>query len=486
TCRWVRFIPLLGDRTMKRGSTVRNAALRRTRKIALVTLIVGLAAAGLPAQAGIDPLGKGRVATPPTPFASDNVDVLGHIPFGGTVGATFQGNVMYVTGAEGLRTFDITDPASPMPLGALPLSHYENEDVSVEGNTLIIAAGYLEEIVTNILYVIDVTDPRLPKLQHVYKYGYAERAAGLAERVNTHTAECSPVDCKYVYVAGGGDIATLETATGKVVARWGGQVGGTHDLTFDVEGYAWVASHNGSAAFRMRPDMTQGDLIARTGASGVGSKTNPLNTFIHHNIERVGATNTVLITEEDYNRPRCVQAGYWETWTLDKSLSQSTPASPAALTNLDFWDTRAGSAPEGAERQAKNAPLASDDPTADTAAVCSAHWFTTSGSIAAIGWYEQGTRFLDYSDPTNIRQVGYWDTPTTMTWAAYFAPTDPRGEIVYVTDQNRGIDVIRFNRSVKPSVNPVVQSQSEANMIGEAPAGTRPHPTLGWACPIRL
>ena len=37
---------------------------------------------------------------------------------------------------------------------------------------------------------------------------------------------------------------------------------------------------------------------------------------------------------------------------------------------------------------------------------CSAHWFTVKGSIVALGNYEQGTRFLDISDPTNPRLTG--------------------------------------------------------------------------------
>jgi hypothetical protein len=34
---------------------------------------------------------------------------------------------------------------------------------------------------------------------------------------------------------------------------------------------------------------------------------------------------------------------------------------------------------------------------------CSAHWFDVSGSLIAQGWYDQGVRFLDVSDPTAIK-----------------------------------------------------------------------------------
>jgi hypothetical protein len=39
---------------------------------------------------------------------------------------------------------------------------------------------------------------------------------------------------------------------------------------------------------------------------------------------------------------------------------------------------------------------------------CSSHWFDAKDGVAAVGWYEQGVRFLDYRTPTEITQVGYY------------------------------------------------------------------------------
>ena len=58
---------------------------------------------------------------------------------------------------------------------------------------------------------------------------------------------------------------------------------------------------------------------------------------------------------------------------------------------------------------------------------CSSHWFDAKGGIAAIGWYEQGVRFLDYRTPTDVKQVGYYIPANGSTWAAYWSPTDPNG-----------------------------------------------------------
>ena len=86
---------------------------------------------------------------------------------------------------------------------------------------------------------------------------------------------------------------------------------------------------------------------------------------------------------------------------------------------------------------------------------CSAHWFTVKGNIVALGNYEQGTRFVDISDPRNPQQVGYFRVPATRhgrgtpgevissnTAGAYW-----HGKYVYVADYARGIDVLQVHDS---------------------------------------
>ena len=77
---------------------------------------------------------------------------------------------------------------------------------------------------------------------------------------------------------------------------------------------------------------------------------------------------------------------------------------------------------------------------------CSSHWFDARSGVAAVGWYEQGVRFLDYRTPTDIKQVGYYIPANGSTWAAYWSPTDPTGQIVYTADAYRGIDVLQDRR----------------------------------------
>jgi hypothetical protein len=85
--------------------------------------------------------------------------------------------------------------------------------------------------------------------------------------------------------------------------------------------------------------------------------------------------------------------------------------------------------------------------------MCSAHYFDLKKNLVAQGWYEQGVRFLDVSDPKKIRQVGYFIPPSAMTWAAYFPPTDPTLQTAYVFDATHGIDVLNIARPAKGALS---------------------------------
>ena len=94
---------------------------------------------------------------------------------------------------------------------------------------------------------------------------------------------------------------------------------------------------------------------------------------------------------------------------------------------------------------------------AEGATACdSAHYFTSRGDgIFANAFYTQGVRFLDVSNPRDIRQVGWYHPSDSDTWAAYWH----KGK-VFVADFQRGVDVLSFNGSPRSRTvqAPVVQS----------------------------
>jgi hypothetical protein len=69
---------------------------------------------------------------------------------------------------------------------------------------------------------------------------------------------------------------------------------------------------------------------------------------------------------------------------------------------------------------------------------CSAHYFQLKDNLVVQSFYGNGTRFIDISDPANPRQVGYYRPNGGSSAAPYF-----NGDVVYVADGRRGVDIIR-------------------------------------------
>jgi hypothetical protein len=102
---------------------------RRTLAVAAVILVAGvLPAAG--GSAGLEP----PLAT------SSNVHYLAHIP-GTAAGMNFKDHYAYVSGWGGIQVLDIAKADSPQLVGDLPLPHFENEDVDLCGDTLLVASA---------------------------------------------------------------------------------------------------------------------------------------------------------------------------------------------------------------------------------------------------------------------------------------------------------------------------------------------------------
>ncbi|HEX2090062.1 MAG TPA: hypothetical protein VHI54_09095 [Actinomycetota bacterium] len=78
-------------------------------------------------------------------------------------------------------------------------------------------------------------------------------------------------------------------------------------------------------------------------------------------------------------------------------------------------------------------------PTGTPAAVCSVHVFSSLGNTVFFGSYNAGVQVVDYSDPANPRRVGQYIAEGATTWVAQYH----KGWI-YAGDMSRGLDVFRF------------------------------------------
>jgi hypothetical protein len=431
-----------------------------------------IAVAPLAALIALPASGGAAVADPPL-AASSNVHLLAHIP-GTAAGMNFKDHYAYVSGWDGITVLDIARPASPQVVGALPLAHFENEDVDLCGETLLVANDREAKDLGSILYVISIANRTAPSVVGVLPLGLTGNGRG-----SGHIANFVKPDCSQAWIDGGDHVEvvdlTVPTAPrslGKFesAASMSPNFKVSHDTELDSTGTIWNVGGGGAAGYRLTADPLTPQLLGTTGTAG--RNPSPYNDFILHNSQRRG--KTLLITEEDYIDTDevppggCRGQGKFETWDLSRLKN-------GAITPLGTWETELNGMFTGGAVDSK-APVTVN---------CSSHWFDAKAGVAAVGWYEQGVRFLDYRSPTDITQVGYYIPVNGSTWAAYWSPTDPNGEIVYTADAYRGIDVLRIDNgglTGKKVKAPVPDSWFGSPTFDSV--AFQPHPVYGFMCPI--
>ena len=77
----------------------------------------------------------------------------------------FKGHYAYVSGWGGITVLDIAQAASPQVVGALPLPHFENEDVDLCGNTLIVVNDREAQDLGSVMYVVSIANPTAPVVE---------------------------------------------------------------------------------------------------------------------------------------------------------------------------------------------------------------------------------------------------------------------------------------------------------------------------------
>lgn len=442
------------------------------RKIAITLALLGLVP-GSPAGArspDLVPVGAGVIS-------SENVSLLATIPDAGAMGGRFAGGYYFITTTTGLRIYDVANPEMPVLAGVLALPHFSNEDVDVSASRKLVLISHASEYTANnsgILYVVSWQNPRLPALAGMLRYPTVRRADGRTARGPGHTVSCIRDCARYAYVAGAGNGALYvldlrdpsrpriagavsSAADPAGLPNPSFTTGMIHDVDEDGTGAAWVTGSGGITQLNVRNPLRPKAVRWITREDNART-----NQFIHHNSLRLDA-RTLLVTEEDWIRPQCgfgTEDGGFQTWSINARKSGA-----GAIAFLDEWNSEIGSYLDG------NTPAAIG---------CSSHWFTfNSRKVVAVGWYQQGVRFLDVSNPRDIRQVGYLLAPGTVASAAYFVPG--RSDLVYVADLGRGLDVVRIERGGYGA--PTVRAPVRAEWLaGGAPAAVRADPTFGWMC----
>jgi hypothetical protein len=409
-------------------------------------------------------------------FTSPNVHYVASIPTGAGVSArvvTVNGQRrLYVSSAHSLVIYDISNPALPVPLGALPIYNWENEDIAVskDGATTILT----EFESTLYMHVVDTSNPAAPHL------------VGSLVGDGSHTVECADVHCNFLFASNGktydirdhgGTPLTARTPTAVPKAQWWSTqlgVGSAHNLHQDAAGY-WIADETPLVMFKETPDplhLTKVDLGAPT-----------LNTAYQHNNVRPAADEYIprgdAVTHHD-NRDNAHRRSTVKNAYRNADSASSADLRPGEMlmteTETNFNPSCAGGT-DGTGSFAtwsmvnfdKGEPMhqlhvltpvhgdyANGDP-AINALGCSGHWFTeredqpgryAGDYLVAAGWYEHGTRFLSVDQKTGaISQVGYFQPVRGSASAAYWID---KTNYVYVVDYQRGIDILQFDPTAAP------------------------------------
>ena len=97
---------------------------------------------------------------------SSNVHVGEHVP-GSFAGMTFKDHYAFLSGWGGITVLDIAQAESPRVVGDLPLPHFENEDVDLCGNIIMVVNDRATRDLCSVLYVVSIANPTSPTLAAV-------------------------------------------------------------------------------------------------------------------------------------------------------------------------------------------------------------------------------------------------------------------------------------------------------------------------------
>ncbi|GGP47224.1 hypothetical protein GCM10010185_18730 [Saccharothrix coeruleofusca] len=488
---------------------------------------------GFTGHGAADAAPRAETGRPGLPAASRNVELRAAIPeTEGAISINFlryrDRDVMFLSGEFGLKTFDVTDLDAPVPLDhltkrelALPgddpeQSFWENEDVDVDPKRKLVflarersAFGREQgEGQPTGVYFVSAADPA-----HLELLSFAPMGTG-------HITTCVN-DCSYLWTTGYDGTPSTDPdpyrISGKVFVtdirdprhprtldqhvdlhRNQGETHMTHDVQVDAEGVAWVAGTGGTRGYHTRGwhrDPLTGRVRQATAvdpvpyAGGAAPPPDMPTSFSHNSFRPVGATladgprptrehpagSLLLHTEEAFGSPTCEDQGRFVISSLEGSRDgeswRATPERPFHLRTVGVWspDDQEGTLP-GPD------------------AFCSAHYFDVHRRIVAYSWYQQGTRFLDITDPTAPRQVGYWRPEGAVSFAPYWH----RGR-VFLADLARGVEILKLTKgaydaqasgtSVTLRTRPVsVSFRPLENPRERLPLA--PDPVYGSACPM--
>ena len=359
---------------------------------------------------------------------ANNAELVKNFAIGPSSGAKLVGDFFYITTGNSLYIYDVKDAENPVEVGSGTIpgpdpgsQRAPEEDPDTNGKILLMT--YPEEG----LIVWDVSDKAAPKV------------LSTLPDVEQHTISCV-LDCTWAYGSEGDIIDLRDPKAPKLAGSWleVAEAGSTHDVTEVAPGFV-MTSTQPITLLDVRDNPAVPKRIAAAEPPG----------FVHATLWPHAMADRILLVGGEVLGPQCAgnASATFQTWDTTNWRETGT------FKLIDEYTLSSG------------VPPATGTMPAVTFCV---HWFTPNttyrdGGLVAIGWYENGTRFLKIGLDGSIEELGYFIPMGTRASGVYF-----RSErIAYVADYYRGFDVIRYTGDLPPSAP------------APAPAAAPPAPLTG-------
>jgi hypothetical protein len=466
-------------------------------------------------------------------------------------------DVLVVTGRFGFKTYDVSDPGDPqlmdefMPADiALPDGYWQNEDMELDTRRKLIIGALDPRHTDNPLgacpergsvdlvacksgfYVISYADP-----------SSLEQIGDFVQLPSGHTSSCIQ-DCRYLWTGGParreedqawlgpilgpttpapftfdrvvGDgrpiwVTDLRNPAKPVVSdepvdlwRNDGYTDYSHDVDEDEQGIAWVSGRGGIRGYATsgvhrdpyqnrwrRASPFDPILVAGGGVAGTARSTMLMHNSGRPTDDSVRASgvkrgNVMVGTEEEFQD--CSESGR----IMLSDLTDSWGGEPASKSSL--------TAPYRMQMLDSFHPILDTDEEAPESLDCSAHYFEIEGSMLGAAWYGLGLRLLDISDARDVRQVAYYrvtgtseDNPDSNSWDMAFRSDRRKGDLLYLFDMRRGIEVLRLkqganaSRRMKSVTAPTARpSRFAAKVAGGLERTVKSDGSVSYVCPLFL
>ncbi len=463
-----------------------------------VVLAAPIAAAPLPAPSAESAGSSGA--------SSDAVELVASIPeMAAAISLAFDEDVMFVSTATGIWSYDIADPSAPSLLGSVPHYIWENEDMDFDaerdllfvsrdprGFTGVVAPAQARPF--GAVEIYDVSNPSVmvPVSTFTVPAGHTSSCVSAGEgrcdflwTGGPYGNESFGPYGRPIYSTDIRDPRNPVTCPEPInTGLYDGETGYAHDVQVDDQGVAWVSSEGGVHGwwtFGEHLDPTTGETATATPCepipyAGGGSPQDATPSRFMHNSLRPShvaipgdedSRGMILLATEEQTSIACATSGRFATYDLRSSTDGAGFTDPADF-RLDVLDTWTPEDAEGATGCA------------------SAHYFTDRGDgLLAYSFYGQGVRFLDASDPTDIRQVAWYRPDDANAFSSYWRQIGDEW-FVFVADFTRGVDILRFTPSHgggSPASLPTVEAPP---LSGGSTTPLVMDRGFGYLCPLPL